>query len=126
MKGSRRGALRARTCASPPGPWSTVVASAFNSSPGEASPEVSGREISDEPRRVHETAALVATLAERYQVSREAIVLGWLMRHPATIQPLIGTLHPGRIRASSEATRVTLDRDDWYALYVAARGRPLP
>ncbi|WP_435770851.1 aldo/keto reductase [Nocardioides sp. SYSU DS0651] len=74
------------------------------------------------------TAGLVARMAEEREVSREAVVLGWLMRHPARISPVIGTTSPDRIRACAEAASVaaTMTRPEWYALYVSARGRPLP
>jgi len=74
----------------------------------------------------HQTADLVRQLAALYQCSPEAIVLGWLMRHPAGIQPVIGTTNPARIRACAEARRIELSREHWYALYVASRGQPLP
>lgn len=72
------------------------------------------------------TALLVNKLAAEYQVSAEAIVLAWLMRHPAGIQPVIGTVNPARIKACSEAVDVQLSREHWYALYVASRGQALP
>lgn len=72
------------------------------------------------------TADLVQQLAAAYQCSPEAIVLGWLLRHPAGIQPVIGTTNPARIKACAEARQVKLSREHWYALYVASRGQPLP
>jgi len=72
------------------------------------------------------TAELVKKLAAEYQVSTEAIVLAWLRRHPAGIQPVIGTTNPARIKACAQATDVTLSREHWYALYVASRGNRLP
>lgn len=72
------------------------------------------------------TAALVTKLAAEYGVSPEAIVLGWLMRHPAGIQPLIGTTNLQRIRQCTEATNVTLSREHWYALLESARGSDVP
>ena len=59
-------------------------------------------------------------------VSPEAIVLGWLMRHPAGIQPVIGTTNLQRIRQCTEATNVTLSREHWYALLESARGSDVP
>lgn len=72
------------------------------------------------------TADLVRQLAALYQTSPEAIVLGWLMRHPAGIQPVIGTTNPARIKACAQAPDIQLSREHWYALYVASRGQPLP
>ncbi len=75
---------------------------------------------------VARAAEQVRTLALRHEVPAEAVVLAWLMRHPAGIQPVIGTTHPGRIRACAEALRLELTREEWYGLYQAARGLELP
>ena len=72
------------------------------------------------------TAALVAQLAADYQTSAEAIVLAFLLKHPAGIQAVIGTTSPSRIAACQKALTVNLSREHWYALYVAARGKALP
>ena len=87
---------------------------------------LTGRDLSGQPRHIHQTAALVNSLAAEYQTSKEAILLAFLMRHPAGIQPVIGTTNLDRIRACSNAAKVTLSRAHWYALYVCARGEELP
>ena len=68
----------------------------------------------------------VAELAAMYQTSAEAIVLSWLLKHPANIQPVIGTINPSRIAACADALQVQLTREHWYALYIASRGCALP
>lgn len=75
-----------------------------------------------------ETAARVARMADERGVAREAVVLGWLMRHPAGIAPVIGTTNPERIRACADAEKVaeTMTRLEWFELYVAARGHRVP
>ncbi|MDQ0824813.1 putative oxidoreductase [Arthrobacter sp. B2I5] len=74
------------------------------------------------------TAELVAELTGQYGTSGEAVLLGWLMKHPAGIAPVIGTVNPDRIRACGDAARVALalSRADWYKLWVAARGSNIP
>ncbi len=72
------------------------------------------------------TSNTVAELAKHHATSREAIVLAWLMRHPAGIQPVIGTTKPERMSACVKALEVTLSREEWYRLYVLARGQELP
>jgi predicted oxidoreductase len=86
----------------------------------------SGRDLDGQPDNVRTTAALVKELAWQRGVPPEAIVLAWLMRHPAGIQPVIGTTNPDRIRACAEAERVALSREEWYSLYVASRGTKMP
>lgn len=86
----------------------------------------SGKDVSSEAAHIAKTAELVKQLAAEYQVSREAIVLGFLMRHPAQIQPVIGTTNIERIKACAQATQIRLSREHWYALYLSARGKALP
>lgn len=88
----------------------------------------SGRSLEGEPEHVRNTAELVRQMAGAKETAPEAIVLGWLMRHPAMIQPVIGTTNPRRIAACADAERQAqlMTRDEWYALYVSARGERLP
>lgn len=86
----------------------------------------SGAAPADALAAVQATARLVAQLAEQEGVSREAIVLAWLLRHPAGIAAVIGSSEPARIRACAQAERLRMSREAWYALYVSARGQELP
>jgi predicted oxidoreductase len=88
----------------------------------------SGRALKDEPANIQQTAALVQQLAAAKETTPEAIVLGWLMRHPALIQPVIGTMNPERIIACQDAERQAqaMTREEWYTLYVSARGKNMP
>ncbi|RSK27215.1 aldo/keto reductase [Bacillus sp. HMF5848] len=88
----------------------------------------SGRSIEGASETVQRTAALVKQLANEKETSAEAIVLGWLMKHPAMIQPVIGTANVERIYACKDSIRQSelLTRDEWYALYVTARGNKMP
>ncbi|MGK4219160.1 aldo/keto reductase [Kocuria marina] len=99
-------------------------ASAPVSGPAPA-PAVGSGEDEDPVRR---TSTLVEQLAQRMGVSREAVVVGWLLRHPYGIRPVVGTLNPQRIAACAQAPRAAelMTHEDWYALWTAARGRPLP
>ena len=82
----------------------------------------------DEDPAAAATVALVARMAADRGVTREAVVLGWLMRHPARIAPVLGTTSPDRIRAcvAAEAVADAMTRVEWYDLYATARGKPVP
>ncbi|WP_373229118.1 aldo/keto reductase family oxidoreductase [Cohnella sp.] len=86
----------------------------------------SGKDLTKEAPAVQMTASLVARMAEEKNVTQEAIVLAFLMRHPAHIQPIIGTVNPQRILACRDADKVILTREEWYDLYVTSRGRVMP
>ena len=74
------------------------------------------------------TAELVGELAREHNTTGEAVLLGWLMKHPAGIAPVIGTVNPSRIAACADAARVAeaMTRAEWYGLWVTARGSSLP
>lgn len=80
----------------------------------------------DAPENVRAVAKLIAEMAEQKGTTKEAIALGWLLRHPAGIQPILGTHKPERIVDSVKADEVTLDRKEWYSLLEATRGAPVP
>lgn len=93
------------------------------------SPLASGRlaaplESMDEKLRA--TAELALQLAQTHGVQMEAILLAWLLRHPAGIQPIVGTTHPERLIASRAGDAIELSREQWYALFAAARGHRVP
>lgn len=67
----------------------------------------------------------IAGLATQYEVPEAAIAIAWLLRHPAGMQPIVGTTHAGRLKDICQAARVTLTRPEWYSLYRAA-GNTLP
>lgn len=56
-------------------------------------------------------------------VTNIAIAIAWLLRHPAHMQPIIGTTNPQRVKDSCQASGVTLSRQEWYQIYLAAGNR---
>jgi predicted oxidoreductase len=74
------------------------------------------------------TAQLLSDMARERDTTREAVLLGWLMKHPAGIAPVIGTANADRIRACAGASRVaqTMTREEWYRLWTTARGSNIP
>ncbi len=65
-------------------------------------------------------------LVKVYGTSRAAIALAFVMRHPSNPIPIVGTQNLDRLAAANDALSVNLSRTDWYALVVAAQGKPLP
>src|SRR6266404_975818 len=59
-------------------------------------------------------------------VSRSAVALAWLLKHPSRILPVIGSTQPERIREAAKADDLDLSREEWYRLLIAARGEALP
>jgi predicted oxidoreductase len=66
------------------------------------------------------------TIAGEYGVSRSALSLAWLLRHPAGIVPIVGSISPEHIADATRADAVELSREDWYRILIAARMQGLP
>ncbi|MDX2111283.1 MAG: aldo/keto reductase [Verrucomicrobiota bacterium] len=90
------------------------------------SPLAQGRLAKPADARAKATAVAVDALAKEKGVTQESILLAWLLRHPAGIQPIIGTCNPERIRACAQADKVELSREEWWTLYLATRENRIP
>ena len=91
-----------------------------------ASGRLTGRLRPNDENHIREAAKLIMQMASEKGVGPEAILIAWILRHPARIQPLPGTTNPERIRAAAEAEQVSLTREEWYRLFIAGRGEKLP
>ena len=69
--------------------------------------------------------AKIDEIAARYGVSNTTIVIAWLLRHPANMQPITGTMNPERLLDCVKAADIRLTREEWYEIYFAA-GNDLP
>jgi predicted oxidoreductase len=67
----------------------------------------------------------IDTLAVEKGVTNTTMAIAWLLRHPARMQPIVGTTNAGRLRDIARASEVEMTRQEWYALYLAA-GNALP
>jgi len=58
--------------------------------------------------------------AKEYGVSPAAIVIAWILRHPANMQIVLGSSKPERIIDACTGVGIDLPREAWYELYIAA------
>jgi len=84
------------------------------------------RLASQESYRAEGLLDVLDALAADRRVTRSAVALAWLLRHPSRIVPIVGSRDPQRIREAAAAVQVKLTRDEWYRLLLAARGKALP
>ena len=80
------------------------------------SPLAQGRLTGGQPRpkdgkHIQKTAGLVKRMAAEKGVRPEAILIAWILRHPAGIQPLPGTINPERLLAACEGEQITIRKD---------------
>ena len=80
----------------------------------------------DDDERTVRVAAVCDRIAAERGTTRAAVLLAWVMAHPARCVPIIGTQDPERIRSCARAVEVELSRSEWYEVLVASRGEAMP
>lgn len=69
--------------------------------------------------------AKLQEIGEKYGVNKSTIAVAWILRHPAKIQTVVGTMNPERLTNIAKASDIVLTREEWYEIYRAA-GNVLP
>ena len=67
-----------------------------------------------------ELNAKIDKIAKKYSVSNTTIAFAWLLRHPAKMQPITGTMNVKHFDDCVKATEITLTREEWYGIYLSA------
>lgn len=75
--------------------------------------------------RFPELNKVIDRIASEYSVTNSAIAIAWIMRHPANMQPIVGTTNVQRLKDICKSSNVDLTREQWYEIYRAA-GNILP
>ena len=65
----------------------------------------------------------IDALAADKGVTNTAIAIAWILRHPAHMQPIVGTTNADRVKAICRASDISLTRKEWYDIYLAAGNR---
>ena len=68
---------------------------------------------------------VLGELGEKYGVTKTAIAIAWILRHPAKMQAIAGTMNPQHLKELCAAANVELTHQEWYRLYLAS-GKFLP
>ncbi len=69
--------------------------------------------------------AKINEIAAKYDATSTTIAIAWLLRHPANMQPVTGTMNEDRLKDCAKAADIRLTREEWYEIYLAA-GNNLP
>lgn len=64
-------------------------------------------------------------LSDKYNVTKNAIAIAWILRHPSNITPVVGTTSINHLLQLVKAKEINLTREEWYSLYLSA-GHILP
>lgn len=68
---------------------------------------------------------VLGDLAKQYGVTKSAIAIAWILRHPAKMQVIAGTMNPTHLEEMAQADGISLTHEEWYRLYLSS-GKFLP
>ena len=68
---------------------------------------------------------VLGELADQYGATKAAIAIAWILRHPAKMQVIAGTMNPVHLTEMAEACKIDLTHEEWYKLYLSS-GKFLP
>ncbi|MEY4485414.1 MAG: hypothetical protein RL693_2866 [Verrucomicrobiota bacterium] len=91
------------------------------------SPLAGGRLFDTTSEAAVRIAKAVAGMSAKYgNATVEQLAYAWIMAHPGRPLPVIGTNKIERIESAAASAGIALEREDWYALWVAAHGHGIP
>ncbi|WP_284651085.1 aldo/keto reductase [Flavobacterium terrisoli] len=81
------------------------------------------REDIEQTRRLKK---ILAELVNKYHFGADTILLAWILKHPAKVIPVAGTVNVARIQALMKATELELEQEDWFAIWTESMGNKVP
>ena len=85
-----------------------------------------GSVFRQENMQTYRLRKLLATLVSKYEIGADMILLAWILKHPAHIIPIAGTVNVARIQALMKATELQLSQEDWFAIWTESMGNEVP
>ncbi|KIA87072.1 aldo/keto reductase family oxidoreductase [Flavobacterium sp. AED] len=76
--------------------------------------------------QTHRLKKLLATLVSKYHLGSDTILLSWILKHPAQVIPIAGTVNVARIQALMKAVELELEKEDWFAIWAESMGKNVP
>jgi predicted oxidoreductase len=90
------------------------------------SPLGGGRLFSGDDAQALRLRAEMSSIAARLGISVATLAYAWILRHPSRPHPITGTSRIEGLREATAALDVVLDAEDWYAIWIASKGHPVP
>ena len=85
-----------------------------------------GSVFRQENMQTYRLRKLLATLVSKYEIGADTILLAWILKHPAHIVPIAGTVNVARIQALMKVTELPLEKEDWFAIWSESMGKNVP
>lgn len=82
-----------------------------------------GSVFKEETAKTIRIKKVLKTLTKKYKCTEDAILLAFILKHPAKVSPVIGTTNKQRILNANKALEIDLELEDWFFLLRASKGK---
>jgi len=81
-----------------------------------------GTVFREDTKKTRRLKKLLSTLVEKYSLGSDTLLLSWILKHPAKVIPIAGTVNVARIQSLMKAVELELDKEDWFAIWTESMG----
>lgn len=85
-----------------------------------------GTVFREDTKKTRRLKKLLSTLVEKYHLGSDTLLLAWILKHPAGVIPIAGTVNVARIQSLIKAVELDLDKEDWFAIWTESMGNDVP
>jgi predicted oxidoreductase len=81
-----------------------------------------GTVFREDTKKTRRLKKLLSTLVEKYHLGSDTLLLSWILKHPAKVIPIAGTVNIARIQSLMKAVELEMDKEDWFAIWTESMG----
>ncbi|KUJ61540.1 aldo/keto reductase [Flavobacteriaceae bacterium CRH] len=81
-----------------------------------------GTVFREDTKKTRRLKKLFSTLLEKYHLGADTLLLAWILKHPAAVIPIAGTVNVARIQSLAKAVELEMDKEDWFAIWTESMG----
>jgi len=85
-----------------------------------------GTVFREDTKKTRRLKKLFSTLLGKYHLGADTLLLAWILKHPAKIIPIAGTVNVARIQSLAKAIELEMDKEDWFAIWTESMGENVP
>ena len=85
-----------------------------------------GTVFRDDIEQTRRLKILLGKLVEKYHVGSDTLLLAWILKHPAKVIPIAGTVNVARIQSLMKAVELLIEQEDWFAIWTESMGNEVP
>ncbi|MBS7256258.1 aldo/keto reductase [Flavobacterium branchiicola] len=85
-----------------------------------------GTVFREDTKKTRRLKKLLAELMHKYGYGSDTLLLAWILKHPAGVIPIAGTVNIARIQALMKAVELEMDKEDWFAIWTESMGDDVP